>query len=93
MALQQCCECTCEDSLKYTCGSSVSYSWSSPSSQTEISFHFAGFECHDPACYDPHVVAELPDCLGDWMKIGDGKCTPENNNALCGYDGGDVSWP
>ncbi len=91
MAFQQCCECTCEDTPEYTCGYSVSDYWSAPSSIVDISFYFAGFDCNDPACYDPHAVAEFPDCLGDWMKIGNGKCTQENNNALCGYDGGDVS--
>lgn len=50
-----------------------------------------GFYCQDPACFDPSFVAELPDCTGDWLLIGDGTCAPENNNAPCGYDGGDVS--
>ncbi|CAM9429038.1 unnamed protein product [Ectocarpus fasciculatus] len=50
---------------------------------------FAIFDCHDPACYDPAVVAEFPDCTGDWFKIGDGACNTENNIASCGYDGGD----
>lgn len=50
-----------------------------------------GFSCRDPACFDPVVVAEFPDCTGDWMLIGDGSCTTSNNNPMCGYDGGDVS--
>ena len=28
-------------------------------------------------------------CEGDWSLTGDGVCTAENNNAACGYDGGD----
>ena len=48
-----------------------------------------GFDCKDPACFDPTLIAEFPGCTGDWLKIGDGDCTAENNNALCGYDGGD----
>lgn len=35
------------------------------------------------------MVAGYPDCTGDWQSIGDGACTTENNNAACGYDGGD----
>ncbi|CBN75178.1 polymorphic Outer membrane protein G/I family [Ectocarpus siliculosus] len=50
---------------------------------------FSIFGCRDPACYDPALVAEFPDCTGDWFKIGDGACNPENNIASCGYDGGD----
>lgn len=50
-----------------------------------------GFDCRDPACFDPVVVAEFPDCTGDWIQIGDGVCDAETNVASCGYDGGDVS--
>ncbi|CAM9774589.1 unnamed protein product [Ectocarpus sp. 6 AP-2014] len=50
---------------------------------------FSIFDCRDPACFDPALVAEFPDCTGDWFKIGDGACNPENNIASCGYDGGD----
>ena len=49
----------------------------------------AGFRCLDPAFFDPEVVAEYPDCAGSWLVMGDGNCNPENNNAACGYDGGD----
>lgn len=51
-----------------------------------------GFDCRDPACFDPVVVAEFPDCTGDWLKIGDGVCDNDTINVLsCGFDGGDVS--
>ena len=49
----------------------------------------SGFDCRDPACFDPTVVAEFPNCTGGWLMIGDGKCQPGNNNLSCGYDGGD----
>ncbi len=49
-----------------------------------------GYTCLDPACsFDPVVVGEYPDCTGDWSHIGDGECNAENNNAACGFDGGD----
>ena len=51
----------------------------------------SGFQCEDPACFDPAVVAEFPDCTGDWIQIGDGVCNADTNVASCGYDGGDVS--
>ncbi|CAM9602300.1 unnamed protein product, partial [Hapterophycus canaliculatus] len=51
-----------------------------------------GFDCLDPAfTFDPEVIAEFPYCAGEWPLIGDGSCSAANNNALCGYDGGDVS--
>ena len=50
-----------------------------------------GFDCQDPACFDPAVVAEFPDCTGDWIQIGDGVCDADTNTPSCGYDGGDVS--
>ena len=49
----------------------------------------SGFNCRDPACFDPAVVAEFPECTGDWLMVGDGKCQADNNNPSCGYDGGD----
>eukprot|EP00904_Undaria_pinnatifida_P004259 jgi/Undpi1/13834/HiC_scaffold_9.g03485.m1 len=49
----------------------------------------SGFNCRDPACFDPAVVAEFPECTGDWLMVGDGKCQAGNNNPSCGYDGGD----
>ncbi|CBN77678.1 expressed unknown protein [Ectocarpus siliculosus] len=36
--------------------------------------------------------ADYPDCEGFIGRIGTGICTPENNNELCGYDGGDCCW-
>eukprot|EP00752_Nemacystus_decipiens_P002518 g2363.t1 len=47
------------------------------------------FDCRGPACFDPTLVAEFPDCPGDWLLIGDGSCNAENNLAVCGWDGGD----
>ena len=47
------------------------------------------YYCLDPAYFDPHVVAEFPDCTADWRLIGDGRCNAESNNVACGYDGGD----
>ncbi|CAM9568519.1 unnamed protein product, partial [Hapterophycus canaliculatus] len=48
------------------------------------------FACLDPSClFNPELVVEFPDCAGDWLHLRDGSCTVENNNALCGYDGGD----
>jgi len=49
------------------------------------------FVCKDPACIDFSVISEFPACAGDWGRIGDGSCDTENNVALCGWDGGDVS--
>ena len=51
-----------------------------------------GFYCRDPACFDPALVAEFPDC-DDWLTLGDGNCDPAQNTPACGYDGGDVSCP
>lgn len=48
-----------------------------------------GFSCEDQACFDPAVAAQYPNCTGNWLTIGDGLCTAENNNIPCGYDGGD----
>ncbi len=50
---------------------------------------FGGFACEDPACVDPAVVAEFPNCTGGWLGLGDGFCEEEKNNPECGYDGGD----
>lgn len=80
------CECSCVDTEYFTCGSSITDDMDFYS--TENSFSFAGFACEDPACFDLDTVAEFLDCAGDWLKIGDGTCTPENNNAQCGFDGG-----
>ncbi|CAM9120094.1 unnamed protein product [Laminaria digitata] len=49
----------------------------------------SGFDCRDPVCLDPAVVAEFLDCTGGWLMIGDGTCQTETNNPSCGYDGGD----
>lgn len=48
-----------------------------------------GFACKDPACLDPAILAEFPNCTGNYLLINDGECYAENNNPECGYDGGD----
>ena len=48
-----------------------------------------GFDCEDDACANPAIPIKYPDCEGNWLSIGDGWCSPENNNVACGYDGGD----
>ncbi|CAN0122023.1 unnamed protein product [Ectocarpus sp. 6 AP-2014] len=48
-----------------------------------------GFNCRDTTCLDLSLVAEFPDCTGDYLTVGDGSCSEANNNDLCGYDGGD----
>ena len=48
-----------------------------------------GFHCLDPAFFDPELVAEYPDCTGDYLSVGDGMCDPANNVESCDYDGGD----
>ena len=40
-------------------------------------------------CYHRGAAQVSPSCTGDGLLIGDGECTAENNNAACGYDGGD----
>ncbi|CAM9167930.1 unnamed protein product, partial [Ectocarpus sp. 12 AP-2014] len=59
------------------------------SSSAENSCGENGFNCRDTTCLDLSLVAEFPDCTGDYLTIGDGSCSEANNNDLCGYDGGD----
>ncbi|CAM9475522.1 unnamed protein product, partial [Ectocarpus sp. 12 AP-2014] len=59
------------------------------SSSAEYSCGENGFNCRDTTCLDLSLVAEFPDCTGDYLTIGDGSCFEANNNDLCGYDGGD----
>lgn len=40
-------------------------------------------------CQDPSVNCQLDDCSGFVEFIADGDCDDLNNNANCGYDGGD----
>ena len=47
------------------------------------------FQCEDPTCLDPNLLAELPDCGGNLLGVNDGACDAYNNNEECGYDGGD----
>lgn len=83
-----CCECTCNDDLDYPCGE-----------------RGGGFHCLDPdsdcgPTPSPTVLLEggatasptVPvyvDCGGTIPYIRDGICDADNNNAECGYDGGD----
>lgn len=46
-----------------------------------------GFVCLDPAC--PGEAFQYPNCTGDAYSMANGYCDAENNNAMCGYDGGD----
>ncbi|CAM9492785.1 unnamed protein product, partial [Laminaria digitata] len=48
-----------------------------------------GFNCDDTACLDLTIVVQYPECAGNWLSMGDGLCTAENNNQACGYDAGD----
>ena len=48
-----------------------------------------GFQCEDPTCLDPNLLAEFPDCSGNLLRVNDGACDAYNNNEECGYDGGD----
>eukprot|EP00752_Nemacystus_decipiens_P007571 g6764.t1 len=50
------------------------------SSQNSASCGYDGGD----ACFDPAVVAEFPDCTGDWIQIGDGICNDDINVASCG---------
>ena len=51
---------------------------------------YAGFSCVDPECLDPDVQATFfPDCSDSLVQVNDGACDADNNNAACGYDGGD----
>lgn len=47
-----------------------------------------GFNCLDPACVD-EVSPYRDTCTGDIVTAANGQCDEENNNASCGYDGGD----
>ncbi|CAN0168925.1 unnamed protein product [Ectocarpus sp. 12 AP-2014] len=71
-----CCAGTCPLSLDSACG-------------FDGFADYSGFDCLDPAFFDPTVVGEFPECTGSWSMIGDGQCQEENNNPACGYDGGD----
>ena len=73
-----CCECTCDDA--FICG-------------------VDGFDCRDPNACDDAADEDFTDdyglgggdagdtCVPDF--IGDGDCDEDNNNAACGFDGGD----
>lgn len=47
-----------------------------------------GFNCLDPGCVD-EVSPYLDTCTGYIETAANGQCDEENNNASCGYDGGD----
>eukprot|EP00752_Nemacystus_decipiens_P017790 g15950.t1 len=69
-----CCSCTCEDTPDYACGDGP------------------GFQCIDPAapCVDDDdITIDQAENCGFLSGVGDGFCDTDNNNALCGFDGGD----
>lgn len=76
-----CCECTCISSSSYDCGGGSWY---------DDTYYF---NCTDPnsGCIPTPspVIPNYPDCTGLYAHIHDGFCDPSNNNADCGYDGGD----
>ncbi|CAM9372591.1 unnamed protein product, partial [Ectocarpus sp. 12 AP-2014] len=44
----------------------------------------------DEFCSDyDDLIGEYPDCGGIFCFVGDSWCDEQNNNAECGYDGGD----
>ncbi|CAN0006371.1 unnamed protein product, partial [Ectocarpus fasciculatus] len=74
-----CCECTCVnpwgDDDDWAC-----------------SHQHSGFACIDPAapCVDDdYITADMVENCGYVEGVGDGWCQEDNNNELCGYDGGD----
>lgn len=77
-----CCKCTCLDGPDFKCGE-----------------RGLGFYCLDPSAECVNATASptpspasgpsYPDCDGSLTFIGDGDCDTGNNNAQCGYDGGD----
>lgn len=73
-----CCKCTCVDTDESVCGENG-----------------AGFFCVDPNASEncgptpSPTEAEYPVCAGYLPHVGDGYCDEDNNNAGCGYDGGD----
>ncbi|CAM9941869.1 unnamed protein product [Scytosiphon promiscuus] len=82
-----CCSCTCVDDL--------GGSGSSGSLRGIISAHRgcgdAGFACIDPSAECMNDVdiesSTILNCVAN--NLGDGVCDDANNNAACGYDGGD----
>ncbi|CAM9566132.1 unnamed protein product, partial [Ectocarpus sp. 4 AP-2014] len=73
-----CCECTCQnpwgDDDDWICSPSGS-----------------GFACIDPAAScvdDDDITADMVENC-DTSDLGDGYCDQDNNNEICGYDGGD----
>ncbi|CAN0256477.1 unnamed protein product, partial [Ectocarpus fasciculatus] len=70
-----CCECTCVPSV-LEAGSSVGCEY--------------GFACVDPnaSCFDGEFTLDMAENCDD-ATIGNGYCNFANNNAFCGYDGGD----
>lgn len=78
-----CCECTCVSREGGPCDRAE-----------------AGFSCRDPEapidCHSAETQARIlspsityPKCAGDIPHIKDGRCDEANNNADCGFDGGD----
>ncbi|CAM9650623.1 unnamed protein product [Scytosiphon promiscuus] len=90
-----CCACSCIDGEVWNCGDlrphfDTEFSGGRSSTSSDFFVNLDGFDCRDPAClFDPTVVADFPNCTGDWLTIGDGSCSAINNNPECDYDGGD----
>ncbi|CAM9608575.1 unnamed protein product, partial [Ectocarpus fasciculatus] len=73
-----CCECTCQNPWDYD-------------DDYVCSKDGSGFACIDPtaSCVDDDdITAEIAQNC-DTSDLGDGRCDQDNNNEICGYDGGD----
>ncbi|CAM9104677.1 unnamed protein product, partial [Hapterophycus canaliculatus] len=70
-----CCECTCVTPYDddYFCNQD----------------RFACVDPEAPCVDDDDVTIEMIDACGDVQSVGNGYCDAENNNEICGYDGGD----
>ena len=69
-----CCECTCTDG-SFDCGFGGGFNCLDPN----------GFSCNDDGNDDVGDAGDT--CVPDF--IADGDCDEVNNNAACGFDGGD----
>ncbi|CAN0395131.1 unnamed protein product [Ectocarpus sp. 12 AP-2014] len=68
-----CCSCTCEN-------------------DEDDDYRCTNFSCIDPnaACVnDDDITVDMFETCGNPSRLGDGWCDSANNNADCGYDGGD----
>lgn len=83
-----CCRCTCEDTDDFFCGEN-GFECLDPSAATNCS---TDSPTQSPVVTLPPIPTEItayPDCGGPSNWISDGYCDSENNNAQCGWDGGD----